>query len=137
MCGGCNVDGNWDDFRERCQAALAELVEGRPEPFKELWSPEDDVSIMGAFGAYEKGWADVGPRLDWASSQIGATDRTVENLVTVVGTDLAYTVDLEHMERTVDGERIHRVLRCTQIYRLEHGEWRITHRHADELITTL
>jgi ketosteroid isomerase-like protein len=66
----------------------------------------------------------------------GATDRTVENLVTVVGTDLAYTVDLEHMERTVDGERIHRVLRCTQIYRLEHGEWRITHRHADELITT-
>jgi hypothetical protein len=57
------VDGNWDDFRERCQAALAELVEGRPEPFKELWSQDADVSIMGAFGAYEKGWAEVGPRL--------------------------------------------------------------------------
>jgi hypothetical protein len=30
------------------------LVQGRPEPFKELWSHEADVSIMGAFGAYEK-----------------------------------------------------------------------------------
>jgi ketosteroid isomerase-like protein len=76
---------------------------------------------------------EVGPRLDWASPQIEATDRTVENLITVVGTDLAYTVDFEHMERRVDGGRMDRVLRCTQIYRLEDGEWRITHRHAGEL----
>lgn len=127
------MDGNWEDFRERCQAALAELVEGRPDAFRKLWSRSADVSIMGAFGAYEKGWAEVGPRLEWASSQIGATNRTVENVVTVVGTDMA-TVDLEHMDRTVDEKRVHRVLRCTQIYRLEQGEWRVTHRHADELM---
>ena len=65
------MDANWQDFRERCQAALAELVEGRPEPFKELWSQETDVSIMGAFGAYEKGWADVGPRLTGPAPRSG------------------------------------------------------------------
>ena len=129
------MDADWEDFRRRCQTALAELVEGRPDPFKKLWSQSADVSIMGAFGAYEKGWAEVGYRLGWASSQIGATDRTVENVVTVVGTDLAYTVDLEHMERMLDGEKVHRILRSTQIYRREEGEWRVTHRHADELVT--
>ena len=36
----------------------------------------DDVMIMGAWGAYEKGWAEVGPRYDWAAARFtdsGAT----------------------------------------------------------------
>jgi hypothetical protein len=33
----------------------------------------------------------------------------------------------------VDGQAVPRVLRATQVYRLEGGEWRIVHRHADEL----
>jgi hypothetical protein len=50
-----------------CQQALGELVEGRPKPFKALWSHNDDVVIMGAFGGYERGWEQVavgstGPR---------------------------------------------------------------------------
>jgi hypothetical protein len=42
-------------------------------------------------------------------------------------------VDLEHMERTSEGRTYHRVLRCTQVYRLEDGEWKVIVRHADEL----
>ena len=44
------VDEAWDRFVIRCQRALGELIEGRPEPFKALWSHADDVVIMGAFG---------------------------------------------------------------------------------------
>jgi hypothetical protein len=87
-----------------CQQALDELVEGRPEPFKALWSHADDVVIMGAFGGYERGWAQVSARLDWAAKGIASTNRSVENVVTVVSDDLAYTVDLEHMTRHV-GDR--------------------------------
>jgi hypothetical protein len=93
----------WDEARAECQAALGELVEGRPGPFKALWSRSDDTLIMGAFGGFERGWEEVCKRLDWASAGIGASDRHVENLLTVVGEDLACTVDLEHMERSSEG----------------------------------
>jgi hypothetical protein len=54
------VDEAWDQFVVVCQQALGELVEGRPEPFKALWSHAGDVVIMGAFGGYERGWEQVG-----------------------------------------------------------------------------
>jgi hypothetical protein len=44
------MDEAWDQFVMVCQQALGELIEGRPEPFKALWSHADDVVIMGAFG---------------------------------------------------------------------------------------
>jgi hypothetical protein len=130
------VDPKWTEFSAACQRALADLVEGRPEAFKALWSRREDVVIMGAFGGYERGWQTVGARLDWASAGIGATDRTVENIVTTVGDQLAFTVDLEHMTRQVEGHAQPRTLRCTQAYRLEDGEWRVILRHADELART-
>lgn len=101
--------------------------------FASLWSHSDDILIMGAFGGFERGWEQVAERLEWASASIGASGRRVENLLTVVGEDVACTVDLEHMERTSEGRTYHRVLRCTQVYRLEDGEWKVIVRHADEL----
>ena len=127
------VQESWEEARAKCQAALGELVQGKPETFKALWSRSDDVVIMGAFGGFERGWQEVADRLDWASAGIGASGRRVENVVTIVGEDLACTVDLEHMERTSEGRTYHRVLRCTQVYRLEDGEWKVVVRHADEL----
>jgi len=129
------MDESWEEARARCEAALGELVEGKSEAFKERWSRSDLTVIMGAFGGYERGWEHVAQRLDWASKGIRATGRRSENLLTVVGHDLACTVDLEHMERTIDGRTDHRVLRCTQVYRLEGGQWKVIVRHADELAT--
>jgi hypothetical protein len=127
------MSDEWTAFRARAQAALGEMQEGRPEAFKALWSHGEDVSILGGFGGYERGWAAVGPRLDWASARIDSTNLRVENLLTVVGDDVAFTVDLERMERNVGGVRTPRLLRCTQGYRREAGEWKIVHRHADEV----
>ena len=127
------MDSDWTRFVVRCQQALGELVEGRPEPFKALWSHADDVAIMGAFGGYERGWQRVSARLDWAATGIKATERIAENVVTVVGDDLAYTVDLEHMTRHAGDHPQPRTLRCTQVYRREDGEWKVVLRHADEL----
>jgi ketosteroid isomerase-like protein len=127
------MDTGWERFATACQQALGHLVEGRPEPFKALWSHADDVVIMGAFGGYERGWAAVSARLDWASAGIKSTDRSNENVVTVVGDGIAYTVDLEHMTRTVGDRPQPRTLRCTQAYRRENGEWKVILRHADEL----
>ena len=93
-------------FASACQEALGLLAEGWSEPFQALWSNADDVVIMGAFTGYGRGWGQVSARLDRAAEVIRATDRAAENVVTVVGDDLAYTVDLEHMTRHV-GDRPH------------------------------
>lgn len=127
------MDEAWNQFVMACQRALGELVEGRPEPFKALWSQADDVVIMGAFGGYERGWEQVGARLDWAAAGIASAGRSAENVVTVVGDDLAYTVDLEYMTRHVGDWPQSRTLRCTQAYRRENGQWKVVLRHADEL----
>ena len=127
------MDSDWDQFRSRCQEALGALVEGRSEPFKALWSHADDVVIMGAFGGHERGWQLVSARLDWAATGIKATDRVTENVVTVIGDNLAFTVDMEHMTRRTGAQPQPRTLRCTQAYRRENGEWRVILRHADEL----
>ena len=127
------MDHQWQRFRASFQAALAAQLTGKPDAFKALWSHRPDVSILGALGGYERGWPDVGPRLDWASGRVRAHDLRLENLLTVLGTDMAVTVDLERMTRTVGGNQVPRVLRCTQVYRIEEGEWKILHRHADEL----
>jgi ketosteroid isomerase-like protein len=127
------MDAEWIEFVTKCQAALGELVEGRSDPYKELWSHADDVVIMGAFGGFERGWEEVSSRLDWAAKGIAATDRSAENVVTVVNNDLAYTVDLEHMTRQLGDRAQPRTLRCTQAYRREGGEWKVVLRHADEL----
>jgi ketosteroid isomerase-like protein len=130
------MDKTWDTFVSVCQAALGELVEGRPDPFKALWSHADDVVIMGAFGGYERGWEQVSARLDWAAKGIAATGRSAENIVTTVSENLAFTVDLEHMTRQIGDRPQQRTLRCTHAYRLEDGQWKVILRHADELSET-
>ena len=87
---------------------------------------------MSASGDYERGWKQVSARLDWAAC-IKATGRAAENVMTVVGEDLAYTVDLEHVTRHAGDHLTPRTLRCTQAYRRENGEWKVILRHADEL----
>lgn len=46
---------------------------------------------------------------------------------------MAYTVAYEHNTVAVDGEPRTYTLRVTQVYRREGGEWKLAHRHGDEL----
>ncbi|MGQ0847848.1 MAG: YybH family protein [Actinomycetota bacterium] len=48
-----------------------------------------------------------------------------------VSGDLAYTVHREITSTSVDGEPSGYVLRVTQVYRREDGEWKVVHRHGD------
>jgi hypothetical protein len=123
----------WDEARNQHKAALAEFVKGNPEPSKALWSHRDDVSIFGGWGAYERGWAAVGPRLTWAASRFRDGEIEVESVVAWEAADLACTVDIEHQVACLDGtsERVPITLRSTHVYRREGSDWRCVHRHAD------
>ena len=124
-----------DDFQAWVETALYEaelaLHNGDAAPRRAVWSRNEPVSVLGAwrnatgqhevdelFSALEKSFSDCTAY----SFELRAFD--------VVG-DMAYTVGFEHSSSSIDGEPRSYVLRATQVYRREGGEWKVAHRHAD------
>jgi ketosteroid isomerase-like protein len=126
-------DAGLEEFIGRCHEAISQQSQGHPEPFLELWSRADDVSIMAAIGAYQVGFEEVSELLTAASKTQSFDSWSAENLVTTIGDDLAFSVELEHYGRQEDGREEEMTLRATQIYRREDGEWKVIHRHGDVL----
>jgi ketosteroid isomerase-like protein len=120
-------------FVDHCHAAITKQSQGHPEPFLELWSHAADVTIMAAIGGYQVGFDAVSELLTGASKTQQFDGWRAENLAMVLEENLAFTVELEHYARTVDGEDKGMTLRATQIYRREDGQWRVIHRHGDIL----
>jgi ketosteroid isomerase-like protein len=120
-------------FIGRCHEALTQQSQGHLEPLLELWSRADDVTVMAAIGGYQVGFDAVSDLLSAASKTQRFDSWSAENLVTSIADDLAFSVELEHYGRVVDGQDQGMTLRATQIYRREDGEWRIVHRHGDIL----
>ena len=128
-----------DDFHQTLQQvriANQHFLVGDPAPYKACWSHADDVTIFGGWGAYEKGWEQVGPRLDWAAARFLEGQRTIELLSMAISGDLAYTVWIERGETRLVGSDELRPssLRVTHIFRREEGAWKIIHRHADAIM---
>lgn len=104
---------------------------GDAAPRRVLWSRNEPVSILGAvrnaFGQQELDdlFSDLATRFS------DCTSYRFELLAYDVVGDMAYTAGLEHTTASVDGEPRSYVLRATQIYRREDGQWRVAHRHGD------
>jgi ketosteroid isomerase-like protein len=132
-------DSSFKAFLVKWEQCITHFINGNPSYWKQNSSHTDEATIFGAFGGYgEKGWKEVGSRYDWASSQYkpGGAKIKVEYLSIVAGTDLAYTVGIERSEAILGDAKktAPRVLRSTQIFKKENGEWKLLHRHADPLI---
>jgi ketosteroid isomerase-like protein len=121
---------------EQVEAANRLFYEGDPAPQMGVWSHADDVTFCGAWGAYERSWERVGPRLEWAAARFRGGHIDHEPLAMEESGDLAYTVYLEKGEARVEGMDEYRplALRVTLIFRREGGAWKIIHRHADPIL---
>lgn len=119
--------------------AVNQFVNGDCHLWKELCSQGEDVTIIGAWGGYERGWGEVGPRYDWAAARFVSSGSHVEieNISTVAGSDLAYTVDVERGNvRLHDSDKVvPMALRVTTVYPREGKDWKMMHRHADNLVS--
>ena len=132
------TDSSFRAFLSQWEKAQGRFINGDPSLWKQNASHETDVTIFGAFGGREKGWNEVGPRNDWASSQfkdVGA-NQTIEYLSTSTSGDLAFTVSIEHQVAQLASQQkpTARALRVTQVFRREGGIWKLLHRHADPLV---
>ncbi len=125
-------------FLSRFEEGINNFINGDPALWKQNVSRRDDATIMGAWGAYERGWTDVSSRYDWAAARFGksGTKVKIEYISSEVSGNLAYTVTIERSESLVTGQEkpSKMALRVTHVFRKEDGVWKLVHRHADPLI---
>lgn len=128
-----------DQAIDQVQVAIVEFMNGRPATWKAICSHLPDATLFGAWGAYERGWSELGPRYDWAAARFAEGHVTFEELGRHVSGDLACVVHLERAQvRLVTaGEPATMTLRVTLILRREDTGWKLVHRHADALTTIL
>jgi ketosteroid isomerase-like protein len=127
-----------DGLIERYHQALDAFMKGNPEPVKRLWSHLEDASLTNPQGSVARGWSEIAEAIDRAAST-RRDGRFVgfETVAKRVTEELAYVVEVEHLEARVHGGReiTPYALRVTMIFGPEEGAWRVVHRHADQIIT--
>jgi ketosteroid isomerase-like protein len=126
----------WQEAVLQIDVANRNLVQGDATDLKNLYSHREDVTVFGGFGGSERGWKEVGPRLDWAAAHFSDGSYESEILNAEASGDLAYIVSIEtnRLHEAGKSEEAILRLRVTQIFRREDGEWRLTHRHADQQV---
>jgi ketosteroid isomerase-like protein len=94
------------------------------------------VTVFGALKSASS-WDEVSRDFRWIASRFSDCTAYRFDLVAAgVSADLAYTAGYEHVSASMDGVPVEPfTLRVTHVYRREHGEWKIVHRHADRVPT--
>jgi ketosteroid isomerase-like protein len=131
------TDSSFKAFLPKWETYIDSISSGNPTLVKENASHSDDITIMGAFGGYEKGWKQVGARYDWAAAQMKGSQPKkgkTEYIDIVVSGDLAFTVAIGSVVQGATTNEKDHPLRVTEIFRKENGAWKLLHRHADPLI---
>lgn len=120
-----------DNFLALTQSRLREaetaLHNGDPEPRLALWSSREPVSVLGAWRS-ATGQEEVRNLFRTLAETFSDCTSHVYDIVAaeVIG-DMAFTAGYERTEASINGERRRYVLRVTQIYRREDGEWKVGH----------
>ncbi len=132
----CSME-DWRRFEQQYATAQNAFQRGNAEPIMALWSHADDVTLFGALGGHLRGWAAVASRLSEVARMNTIGEHKAPDVVaTIVGTDLALMVRIEHIPNSGAGAGLGAVthLRVTHTARCEAGGWRIVNRHADPLV---
>ena len=129
-----------DDFLSttlpRQVEAETAIHDGDVGPRLRMWSTAAPVTLFGALGPCDSGWAEVSRTFRWIAARFShCTSYDFELVAAGASGDLAYTVGYERSSRSFDGGPVQpATLRVTHVYRRESGEWKIVHRHGDQVI---
>jgi ketosteroid isomerase-like protein len=113
--------------QSRLRGAETALHNGDPAPRLAIWSTREPVSVLGAWRSA------VGQQelRDLFHHLAETFSKCTSHVYELVAADMAFTAGYERTQVSVNGEPRRYVLRVTQVYRSEDGEWKVAHRHAD------
>ncbi len=127
-----------DSAIEASHNALAAIVNGDPSGYQALYAEDEDPTLGNPFGPFARGIQSVVERLSGAASNYRDGEITsVELIAKYLSEDLACVVEVESVRAKVGGseEMVPVSLRVTSTFRLERGNWKLVHRHADPITT--
>ena len=127
-----------DKLIEHYQLATAEFVKGNPDPYKELFSHREDVTLANPFFPPVRGWEQVAETLERSASLLRDGEFLGSEIISkYVTAELAYVVSLMWGRAKVgESEDITPIaLRTTMILRPEEGVWKVVHLHGDPITT--
>ena len=135
------LDQTIDAFRE----ALRSYVRGDPEPALGFFSDQDDVTLANPLEPPRRGPDAVAEaaRKAGAAFQNGGplhfeeVESDFVEIARVATADLGYLLQVEQHEGrlAVAGDSVVSALRATVVFRREGGTWKISHRHADPIMS--
>ncbi len=125
-----------DELKDLYHRSVEALIQGDPEPQRELWSRRDDVTLANPYGPPVKGWSHVCEVATRAASRLREGEGlTFDRISSYDTADLAYEVGIQRFRARLDGgdDMSPVALRVTTVYRREGSGWKIVHRHADPI----
>src|SRR5215210_6007631 len=125
-----------DGVIEQYRLASAEFFKGNPEPYKMVFSHQEDVTFANPYGPPVRGWEQVAQTMERAASYIRDGEITgFEHVAKYVTPELAYVVAIERGNAKFGGREdiAPFALRATMILRPEEGTWKVVHLHADSI----
>jgi ketosteroid isomerase-like protein len=123
------------DAIARLHQAMAKVANGDTSAIRALYSHRDDATSFYGWGGYERGWDAVSRRWDWAREQFKGGTVSYESVTVLASEELACLTDIETFKVRMSGmeQPTQWSNRVTHVFRLEDGEWRLLHRHANRL----
>ena len=113
------------------------MLDGDWSVWRDKLSKREDVTVLGAYGAYVTGREDVQARFERTAAGYagGGGQSTHQTVVSWIDSDLACIVTVERHDTRIDGKPAAFMYRVTHVFRREDGDWKVVLRHADPLVT--
>jgi hypothetical protein len=127
-----------EELLDNYKLATAEFLRGDAEPYKALFSHQQDVTLANPFFPVVRGWEEVSLALERTASRLRDGEFLNSEIVSkYVTAELAYMVQLAHERAKVGGsDEVSPIdLRNTMILRPEGDAWKIVHLHGDPITT--
>lgn len=125
---------SFQDFLRTRERISNDYINGHPEPLDGIATQQDPATFFPPNGSTVQGASAVS-----ASQHQGAlgfrdgSTGQFEIMQSASSGTLAFWTGVQHAEVLMEGkdERVSMQLRTTEVFRLEDGEWKLIHRHAD------
>ena len=126
---------DFEQFMKQRQDASVAWVNGDAAPLERLSTRKGPATFLAPGGGYEKGAEAVLSAYRDGAAHFESGETTFEVIAMEAGPDLAYVTGIQHAKIIAKGKPGAKPmdLRITEVFRREDGEWKLVHRHADDL----
>jgi NAD(P)H-dependent FMN reductase/ketosteroid isomerase-like protein len=123
----------FDEFLQERKEAAETYVQGDAAPLDRLLAQDDPATFFHPRGDVVTRAQAVKARYDEDAKIFSpGGDSTLEILQSAASGGLAFWSGLQRAHAVLHGKPVPMTLRITEVFRLEAGQWKLVHRHADD-----